>query len=73
VNNLHEKLPKLVSYTQSQPRKVTIEYMLLIPLLARSIQELSNKIDEQRIEINAMKLQLGEDQLGSLKLTPKTN
>ena len=73
VNNLHEKLPKLVSYTQSQPRKVTIEYMLLIPLLARSIQELSNKIDEQRVEINAMKLQLGEDQLGSLKLTPKTN
>jgi len=61
VNNLHEKLPKLVSYTLSQPRKVSIEYMLLIPLLTRSIQELSNKIDEQRVEINAMKLQLGEN------------
>ena len=71
VNNLQEKLPKLVNYTLSQPPKVTIEYMSLIPLLTRSIQELSNKVNEQQEDIRIMKLQLGEDQLASLKVRPK--
>jgi hypothetical protein len=47
--------------------------MSLIPLLTRSIQELSNKVDEQKEEIRLIKLQLAEDQLGALKLTPKTD
>jgi len=73
VTNLLEQLPNLVNYTISQPLKVTIEYMSLIPLLTRSIQELSNKVDEQKEEIRLIKLQLSADQLGALKLTPKTN
>jgi hypothetical protein len=73
VTNLLEQLPNLVNYTISQPLKVTIEYMSLIPLLTRSIQELSNKVDEQKEEIRLIKLQLAEDQLGALKLTPKTD
>ena len=73
VNNLQEKIPKLVNYTLSQPPKVTIEYMSLIPLLTRSIQELSKKIDEQQEEIRIMQSKLGDDQLGALKLAPKPN
>jgi hypothetical protein len=45
--------------------------MSLIPLLTRSIQELSKKIDEQQEEIRIMQSKLGEQQLGALKLVPK--
>ena len=69
VNNLQEKIPKLVNYTQSQPPKVTIEYMSLIPLLTRSIQELSKKIDEQQEEIRLMKLELGPTKLGAISVS----
>ena len=72
VNNIQEKLPELVNYTVSLPQKITIEYMSLIPLLTRSIQELSEKINEQQEEIRMMKLQLSPDELGAFTIISST-
>jgi hypothetical protein len=47
-----------------------IDYMSIIPLLTRSIQELTEKIKEQQEEIRIIKLQLGPDQLGSIAIGP---
>ena len=63
LNNLQEKIPEIVNYTVSQPQKTTIDYMSLIPLLVRSIQELTE-------EIKIIKLKLGPDQLGSIAIGP---
>jgi hypothetical protein len=70
LNNLQEKIPEIVNYTVSQPRKIMIDYMSIIPLLTRSIQELTEKIKEQQEEIRIIKLQLGPDQLGSIAIGP---
>ena len=63
LNNLQEKIPEIVNYTVSQPQKTTIDYMSLIPLLVRSIQELTE-------EIRIIKLKLSPDQLGSIAIGP---
>jgi len=44
--------------------------MSLIPLLVRSIQELTEKINIQQEEIRIIKLKLGPDQLGSIAIGP---
>ena len=70
LNNLQEKIPEIVNYTVSQPQKIMIDYMSIIPLLTRSIQELTEKIKEQQEEIRIIKLQLSPDQLGSIAIGP---
>jgi hypothetical protein len=57
AEELGEKIPGIVNYIAST-QKYTIEYMSIVPLLTRSIQELSEKIREQEEVILSLKEKL---------------
>ena len=48
AQDLHEVIPEAVNVPVHDNHNYTIEYMSLIPLLTKSIQELSEKINEQQ-------------------------
>ena len=52
AQDLHNIIPEAVNVPANESNKYTIEYMSIIPLLAKSIQELSEKINNQQKTID---------------------
>ena len=52
AQDLHNIIPEAVNVPINDSHKYTIEYMSIIPLLAKSIQELSEKINNQQKTID---------------------
>jgi hypothetical protein len=52
AQDLHSIIPEAVNVPANESNKYTIEYMSIIPLLAKSIQELSEKINNQQKTID---------------------
>jgi len=50
--------PNVVNCPSSETDNYTIDYSSIIPLLTKSIQELTEKINNQQIEINELKLKV---------------
>ena len=58
AQDLHEVIPEAVNVPAQENHNYTIEYMSLIPLLTKSIQELSEKINEQQKTIEDLTMRL---------------
>jgi hypothetical protein len=52
AQDLHNIIPEAVNVPANESHKYTIEYMSIIPLLTKSIQELSEKINNQQKTID---------------------
>jgi hypothetical protein len=58
AQDLHEVIPEAVNVPAQENHNYTIEYMSLIPLLTKSIQELSEKINRQQKTIEDLTARL---------------
>jgi len=58
AQDLHDVIPEAVNVPVQENHNYTIEYMSLIPLLTKSIQELSEKINEQQKTIDDLTMRL---------------
>jgi hypothetical protein len=54
AQDLHNIIPEAVNVPINESHKYTIEYMSIIPLLTKSIQELSEKINNQQRTIDEL-------------------
>jgi hypothetical protein len=52
AQDLHNIIPEAVNVPVNESHKYTIEYMSIIPLLTKSIQELTARIDTQQKTID---------------------
>jgi len=58
AQDLHDLIPEAVNVPTNESHNYTIDYMLLIPLLTKSIQELTEKINTQQKTIDDLSARL---------------
>jgi hypothetical protein len=58
AQDLHQHIPEAVNVPVQENHNYTIEYMSLIPLLTKSVQELSDKINDQQKTIDDLMARL---------------
>jgi hypothetical protein len=63
AQDLYKEIPEAVNVPANDSNNYTIEYMTLIPLLTKSIQDLTERLDEQQKTIEELKATLARHNL----------